>query len=414
MPIEIRMPAVSTDVAEASIARWLKQPGDKVTPGEILAEIETDKAVIELEATDAGVLERILAPAGTQKVAADQLIALLLAPGEKPSDATPAVSIAAAPVAAASATSVTSKAGADKASSRTARDRIFASPLAKRMAADAGIDLVTLTGSGPNGRIVEHDVAGAMAPRASTGVAQAVESKPPVVATSAMAAAYEEVPNSSMRSLIAKRLSEAKQTIPHFYLTIDCTVDALLALREEVNRDAPDNKLSLNDVVIKAIALSLKKFPAVNASWAEAAIRRYKRVAVAVAVATPSGLITPIIEDADQKGLSQISSEMKALAARAREAKLLPHEYQGGGFTISNLGMYGIREFAAIINPPQSCILAVGAAEQRPVVRNGTLGIATVMTCTLSADHRVVDGALGAEFLGSFKKLIEQPLNMLL
>ena len=406
------MPAVSPSMTQGNIARWLKKEGETVEAGEILFEVETDKAVVELEAQNAGVLGKIFFPDGSQNVKVDATIALLLAPGETSSALTqamaaapaakavpaPAASPAAPPVAASAVASVAA------AAPMTASGRILASPLARRMAAERRVDLARIRGSGPGGRIVKLDVEAAQA--------TAVSAVP--AAASVASSAYEEIPNSSMRRTIAKRLSEAKQTIPHFYLSIDCSLDALLSLRSEI-ADCPDGtKLSVNDFVIKAASLALRKLPGVNASWTEAAIRRYSSVDVSVAVSTPSGLITPIIRNADIKSLAQISTEVKDLAERARLGKLREEEYQGGGFTISNLGMYGIREFAAIINPPQSAILAVGAGEPRAVVRDGALAIATVMTCTLSADHRVVDGALGAEYLAAFKKLIEHPLSMLL
>ena len=275
--------------------------------------------------------------------------------------------------------------------------RIIASPLARRLAAERQLDLAQVRGSGPHGRIVKRDIE------------EEKNVRPAVAATTG----YEDVPNNSMRRVIARRLVEAKQTIPHFYLTIDCSIDALLQLRKELNDCSEGVKLSINDFVIKAASLAMRKVPGVNASWNENSIRRYHSVDISVAISTPSGLVAPVIKNADHKGLAQLSSEMKELAERGRTGKLLADEYQGGGFTISNLGMYGVREFAAIINPPQSCILAVGAGEARPVVRGGALAIATMMSCTLSVDHRVVDGALAAEYLTSFKQWIEHPLRML-
>ena len=417
MATEIRMPAVSPSMTEGTLARWLKKEGDMVKAGDILAEIETDKAVVELEAQESGVLGRILFPDGSQNVKVDAIIAMLLQAGEDAAalaqpvatKAAPAVTAAAvASPAAAGASPVASPAAAHAAPAAAASGRLLASPLARRIAAERKVDLAGIKGSGPGGRIVKLDVEAALAG------APAVASVSASASASLPASAYEDIPNSSMRRMIAKRLSEAKQTIPHFYLSIDCSIDALLGLRRDIGDCAEGAKLSVNDFVIKAAALALRKLPGVNASWSEAAIRRYRNVDVSVAVATPSGLITPIIRNADQKGLAQISTEVKELAERGRLGKLAQEEYQGGGFTISNLGMYGIREFAAIINPPQSCILAVGAGEPRAVVRDGALAIATVMTCTLSADHRVVDGALGAEYLAAFKKFIEQPLSMLL
>jgi pyruvate dehydrogenase E2 component (dihydrolipoamide acetyltransferase) len=289
------------------------------------------------------------------------------------------------------------------------------------MALQAGLDLASLTGSGPHGRVVKTDVEAALSGGAVEMPVTAAVAAPPVLASSmatAGEAAYTEAPNSMMRKIIAQRLGQAKRDIPHFYLSIDCAVDALMALRKDLNAKAPEGegayKLSLNDFVVRSVALALRKVPAANATWTDEAVRLYSSIDVSVAVATPGGLITPVIRDADNKGLAKISAEMRDLAGRAREGKLMPEEYQGGGFTISNMGMYGVKEFAAIINPPQSCILAVGAAEQRPVVKGGALAIATIMTCTLSVDHRSVDGARGAHFMAAFKALIEEPLTMLL
>jgi pyruvate dehydrogenase E2 component (dihydrolipoamide acetyltransferase) len=292
--------------------------------------------------------------------------------------------------------------------------RIVASPLARRLAKDAGLDLGNLSGTGPRGRIVRRDVEKAKASLPAPKLA-AVAPAPVAAPAPDFGTPYTDLPNGTMRKTIARRLLEAKQTIPHFYLTVDCRIDKLLELRRQFN-DRGDGayKLTVNDFVVRAVALALRKVPDANATWTDEAIRRYDRVDVSVAVATPNGLITPVIRNADAKGLAAISNEVKALSARAREGRLMPEEYQGGGFTISNLGMYGIQSFAAIINPPQSCILAVGAGEQRPVVTNGALGIATVMTCTLSVDHRSVDGAVGANFLAAFKGLIEDPLSMML
>jgi pyruvate dehydrogenase E2 component (dihydrolipoamide acetyltransferase) len=408
VPTEILMPAVSPSMTEGGIARWLKREGDPVKAGEPLVEIETDKAVVEYEAQNDGILGRILVPDGSPSVKVDQVIALLLRPGDDPaavpqgSPKPPAPAAVAAPpaastpVAAAFAAAIPPAAAAPTA----ATGRIPASPLARRLAAGRNIDLAALTGSGPHGRVVRVDVERAAAR--------------PAVPAAAAGATYQSFPNNTMRRMIAQRLTEAKQTIPHFYLGIDCDIDAMLDMRRELNGWADGAKLSVNDFIIKAVALAMKQVPGVNASWSEAAILRHPSVDVSVAVSTPSGLVTPIIRAADLKSLSQISGEMKALAERGRQGRLEAREYQGGGFTISNLGMYGIREFAAIINPPQSCILAVGAGEQRAVVKDGALAIATVMSCTLSADHRVVDGTLGAEFLAAFRKLVEHPMNMLL
>ncbi|MBC7905845.1 MAG: pyruvate dehydrogenase complex dihydrolipoamide acetyltransferase [Rhodospirillaceae bacterium] len=422
MPIEILMPALSPTMSEGTLARWLKNEGDAVKSGDIIAEIETDKATMEFEAVDEGTIGKILIPGGTAGVKVNQPIAILLEEGEDSSavanvGAKPA---AAAPVAAPAAAPVPAAAASAPAAAVHGGPRVFASPLAKRLAADGGIDLKLVTGSGPHGRIVKADVEQAIkggvkaAPAAAAPAAAKPAAAPAPTAASPFEPAFVELPNSTMRKVIAKRLTEAKSTIPHFYLSIDCEVDALLKVRSELNGRSDAYKLSVNDFVIRAVALALKKVPAANASWGEEAIKRYTDVDISVAVATPNGLITPIIHHADHKGLSAISNEMKELAVKARDGKLQPQEFQGGGFTISNLGMFGIKDFAAIINPPQGCILAVGAGEQRPVVKAGALAVATVMTCTLSVDHRVVDGAVGAEFLAAFKKLIEDPLSMLL
>ena len=427
MPISVLMPALSPTMTEGKLAKWLKKAGDTISSGDLIAEIETDKATMEVEAADEGILGKILVPEGTEGVAVNTPIALILEEGEDASAlaaASPAKTAApkaeAQKAAAPAAPPAPRPAGASAGSGRK-----FASPLARRLAAEAGIDLAAITGSGPHGRIVKADIDGAKAGGLPIRRLEAV----PAPAIAAMApspaagpilpsGAFTAVPNSTIRKVIAKRLGEAKREIPHYYLTIDCDIDALMTLRQDLNARSPEGKgtykLSVNDFVIRAIALALRRMPAVNASWTDAAILRYNSVDISVAVATPNGLITPIVRNADNKGLAAISNEVKELAGRAREGKLKPEEYQGGGFSISNLGMYGIREFAAVINPPQSCILAVGAGEQRAVVKKGALAIATVMTCTLSADHRSVDGALAAEFLGVFKKLIEEPLTMML
>ncbi|HFD16637.1 MAG TPA: pyruvate dehydrogenase complex dihydrolipoamide acetyltransferase [Rhodospirillales bacterium] len=434
MPITITMPALSPTMTEGNLSRWLKKEGEKVSPGDVIAEIETDKATMEVEATDEGILGKILVPEGTEGVPVNTPIALLLEEGEDPSvleQAAPGGAPAAppptaeapapaAPTPPAEARSTPSAAApvAPTAASAPAPEgeRIFASPLARRMAERAGIDLRTIRGSGPHGRIVKADVERAIAARVEVVPSERAPTPAPAAAPAAApAGAYEEIPLSTMRKVIAKRLTEAKRDIPHFYLTIDCVLDPLLDLRKRLNeRPGAEYKLSVNDFVIKAVALAIREVPDVNASWGGDRIYRYRDIDISVAVAIPGGLITPIVRKADQKGLATISAEMKEMAARAREGKLLPEEYQGGGFSISNLGMYGIREFAAVINPPQACILAVGAGEKRPVVRDGALAVATVMTVTLSVDHRVVDGALGARFLQAFKALVEDPLALLL
>jgi pyruvate dehydrogenase E2 component (dihydrolipoamide acetyltransferase) len=410
------------------LAQWLKVEGETVSAGDVIAEIETDKATMEVEAVDEGVLGKIVVAAGTDGVAVNSVIAVLLEDGEdlsdvdiaglaaaaapaSPSPASPAPAPAAAPpVAAPPAPVAAAQAAPPAAAVAASGTRIFASPLARRIAADAGLDLGHVSGSGPRGRIVKRDVEAAIA----SGVSPAAPAAPAAVGAMPGMPDYIAIPNSMMRKTIARRLSESKQQAPHFYLTVDCRLDELLELRKKLNNNATDFKLSVNDLIIRAAALALKQVPAANASWFEDEIRQWQAVDISVAVAIDGGLITPIIRGAEGKGLKQISAEMKDLAGRARDGKLLPEEYQGGTFSISNLGMFGIKEFAAVINPPQGAILAVGAGEQRPVVNDGELAVATVMSCTLSSDHRVVDGAVGAEFMQAFKLLIEDPLKMLL
>lgn len=430
MPIQILMPALSPTMTEGTLSKWMVKEGDEVSSGDIIAEIETDKATMELEAVDEGTIGKILVADGTEGVEVNKPIGILLEEGEDAGDikaSDQAAPVLAKAIAASKTESAPSAPAAQPALAPAAPksvasspdgNRVFASPLARRIAANAGVDIAGVQGSGPNGRIVKADVEKAM----SGGVAPSVGKATAMAAVSSASAdvpdfgqSYTEEPNSGVRKVIARRLLEAKQNIPHFYLTIDCNIDALLALRKQLNsRDDADYKLSVNDFVIKASAVAMRRVPMVNATWTDEAIRLYDNVDVAIAVATDGGLITPIIRNADQKGLSVLSNEMKELAGRARDNKLKPEEYQGGGFSISNLGMFGIKEFSAIVNPPQSAILAVGAGEQRPIVKDGALAVATVMSCTLSCDHRVVDGAVGAEFLAAFKPLIEDPLNLLL
>lgn len=422
MPINILMPALSPTMTEGNLARWLKKEGDDIKPGMVLAEIETDKATMEVEAVDAGKLAKIMVPAGTQGVKVNALIAVLLDEGEKElpanfaANTNAATAQKAAPISSPAPTAQPAPPRfPEPANPRTLTPsaRIFASPLAKRIAEQNNLNLGNVSGTGPNGRIVKEDVEKALAN--GTGRAAPAAAAPQGINAidyaNKLGMEYTLQPNSMVRKVIAKRLTEAKQTVPHFYLTVDCKIDRLLELRKQLN-ETTDAKVSVNDFIIRAVAASLKIVPAANASWAEEGILLYKNIDVSVAVATPNGLITPIIKKVDQKSIQQISTEMKDLATRARDNKLKPEEFQGGGFTISNLGMYGIREFAAIINPPQGCILAVGAGEQRPIVKDGELAVATVMTCTLSVDHRVVDGAIGAEFLTTFRKLIEEPIRL--
>ena len=441
MPIEIRMPALSPTMTEGNLARWLKKEGDEVHSGDVIAEIETDKATMEYEAADEGRLGRIIVPEGAQGIKVNAPIALLLEEGE---DAAALDQFSAAPAAAPPAPHPSPLPASGEREGPAKREgegqhlaapgngagRIFASPLARRMAAHAAIDLAGLRGSGPQGRIVKADIDAALARpgAAQPAAAQPAASRPAAAAIAAPAAAvfakaqvlalagnppYSEKPHTAMRRVIARRLSESKQTVPHFYLTVDCAIDDLLKIRATLNGKS-ETKISINDFVIRAAALALRQVPAANASWSDDAILLWQRVDISVAVALDDGLITPIVKAADQKGLAQIAAETRDLAERARAGKLKLDEFQGGTFSISNLGMYGVREFAAVINPPQGCILAVGAGEPRPIVQGGQLAVATVMTCTLSCDHRAVDGAVGAQLLAAFKKLIEDPLTMLL
>lgn len=416
MPIQILMPALSPTMTEGNLAKWHKKPGDSVKAGEVIAEIETDKATMEVEAVDEGVIGKILIEEGAQNVAVNSPIAILLEEGESADDIGAASAAQTANKPAAEAPKAEAKAEAPKPAAAPAAntgDRIIASPLAKRIAEQNGVDLHGISGSGPNGRIIKADVEGKTGGAASASRAAPVASGPSAnVLADQLGQKYTAQPNSNVRKVIARRLLESKQTVPHFYLTVDCRIDKLLGLRAELNAGG-DVKVSVNDLVIKATAAALKKVPAANASWTDDAILLYENVDISVAVATPNGLITPIIKTADKKGVAEVSREMKDLAARARDNKLRPEEFQGGGFSISNLGMYGISHFAAIINPPQACILAVGAGEKKPVVEGDNIVVGTVMSATLSVDHRAVDGAVGAEFLQAFKELIENPLRIL-
>jgi pyruvate dehydrogenase E2 component (dihydrolipoamide acetyltransferase) len=448
MPIEIRMPALSPTMTEGNLARWLKKEGDEVHAGDVIAEIETDKATMEYEAVDEGRIGKIIVPEGAQGIKVNQPIAVLLEEGED-AGALAGFSTAAGEVGTPAPAPLSASAAPPSPSPREegegrgerpqsaptaaqqapvrgngAEHRVFASPLARRMAQHAGLDLATLRGSGPQGRIVKADIeaalsgGGRVAPASAPASSGAPAIGPALSKDQVVALAgnipYTERPHNGMRRTIARRLAESKRTVPHFYMSVDCTIDELLRVRKRLNARSEDSRISVNDFVVRAAALALKKVPAANASWSDDAILLWDRVDVAVAVALDDGLITPIVKSADQKGLAQIAAETKDLAERARAGKLKLEEFQGGTFSISNLGMYGIREFAAVINPPQGCILAVGAGEPRPVVKDGQLGVATVMICTLSCDHRVVDGAVGAQFLAAFKKLVEDPLTMLL
>ena len=418
MATNILMPALSPTMTEGTLARWLKKEGDAIKAGDVIAEIETDKATMEIEAVDEGVLGKILVVDGTEGVKVNAPIAVMVDAGEAvPTAAAPA---APKPVAvAAAAAPIVAAAAAPAPVARPADERVVASPLARRMAAQAGVDLAALTGTGPGGRIVRADIEAAV-----KGGAPVAAATPAPVAPRAPAAPitapHRVVPHSSMRKVIARRLTEAKSSIPHFYVSMDVEIDELIALGEKLNskspaRDKPDSYfITINDLVIKATAAALRKVPTVNASWTDAGMVFYDDVDISIAVSIPDGLITPIVRKADQKGLLTISREMKDLAGRARAGKLKPEEFQGAGFSISNMGMFGVSSFSAIINPPQAGILAVGAGQKRAVVKNGELVVATVMTVTISVDHRVIDGALAATWLKAFKGIVEDPLSLML
>jgi pyruvate dehydrogenase E2 component (dihydrolipoamide acetyltransferase) len=408
MPINVLMPALSPTMTEGKLARWLKNAGDHVGPGDVLAEIETDKATMEVEAVDEGTIADIRVAAGTENVPVNTVIAVMLGEGESESDlAKPDLAPPVKSVAEKEPPRMPTVQAAPTPPVANNRGRIVASPLARRLAAQGGIDLSTITGTGPNGRIVRADLDHPRPP--SQPAKAAIEGRR---LADLLGMTYKAIPHSTVRKTIARRLTEAKQSVPHFYLSRDVAIDDLNTLRQKINARGEGHKLSVNDFVIKAVAMALKQVPAANASWTDSDILLFDHADISVAVATDNGLITPVIKAAEGKSLPDISREMKELGTRARAGKLKPEEYQGGTFSISNLGMYGISDFAAIINPPQACILAVGAGEQRPVVRDGKIEIATLMTCTLSVDHRAVDGAVGAEFLGAFKALIEDPLGL--
>ncbi len=440
MPIDITMPALSPTMEEGNLAKWLVKEGDSVAPGDVIAEIETDKATMEVEAVDEGVVAKILVPEGTEGVKVNAPIAILAGEGEDVAAAAAAGASAPAaaptpapaePAAAAPAPAAPAAAPAPAAPQPAAAangQRIFSSPLARRLAANAGLDLAALTGSGPHGRIIRRDVDAAIAAgvgKAAAAPAAAAPAAAPSVPADDLTlklfeeGSYELIPHDNMRKTIAKRLVESKQSVPHFYLTVDCELDGLLALRMQLNEaapvreDKPAYKLSVNDFVIKAMALALRDVPDANVSWTEANMVRHMHSDVGVAVSIPGGLITPIVRHAEEKPLSVISNEMKDLAGRARERKLQPTEYQGGTTAVSNLGMFGVKDFSAVINPPHATILAVGAGEQRVVVKDGEPAVATMMSVTLSTDHRAVDGALGAQLLAAFKGYVENPLGML-
>jgi pyruvate dehydrogenase E2 component (dihydrolipoamide acetyltransferase) len=435
MSINILMPALSPTMTEGKLAKWHVKVGDAVQAGQVICEIETDKATMEVEAVDEGKVGQIVVPEGAEGVKVNAVIAILLEEGETElpagSASAPASAPKPAPAAAAAAPAspapsppLPSNGGARPAPAHTppprpvaapTGGRIFASPLAKRVAAQKGIDLAGIKGSGPNGRIVKADVE--QAPPAAPAAPAAKPAPPPVAAAQPVFVAPHDtrVPHTSVRKVIARRMLESKQTVPHFYLTVELEIDALLAARQAINAVAEKkgSKVSVNDMMIKACAKALRDHPECNASWTEDETIRYGAVDISVAVATERGLITPIVRNADMKGLAQIAAEMKDLAARARTGKLKLEEFQGGGFTISNLGMFGIDSFAAIINPPQAMILAVGKGEERPVARKGQVVVRTMMSCTLAVDHRVVDGAMGAQYLQTLRAYVEQPAAML-
>jgi pyruvate dehydrogenase E2 component (dihydrolipoamide acetyltransferase) len=444
MPTNILMPALSPTMEKGNLAKWLKKEGDKVSSGDVIAEIETDKATMEVEAVDEGTLAKIVVPEGTQDVAVNSVIAVLAGEGEDVKTAAAGAKSAPAPKPAeapkpqaappkAAAPSPQPAAPPKPAASTVLQpvaagggNRIFSSPLARRLAKEAGIDLNRVQGSGPHGRVIARDIDAAKSGKGlrAPGAAPAAMPAPATPSDAQVRALYEEgsydfVPHDQMRKIIAQRLTLSKQTIPHFYLTLDCDIGKLLAARAEINASAPKTqdgkpayKISVNDFVIKALALAMQRVPDANVTWTDGGMLHHHHSDIGVAVAIPGGLITPVVRQAETKSLSTISNEMKDYAARARTRHLKPQEYQGGSTAISNLGMYGIKDFAAVINPPHATILAVGAGEERAVVRNGAIVPAHIMTVTLSTDHRAVDGALGAELLAVFKELIENPVLM--
>jgi pyruvate dehydrogenase E2 component (dihydrolipoamide acetyltransferase) len=457
MPINILMPALSPTMEKGNLAKWLKKEGDKVKAGDIIAEIETDKATMEYEAVDEGTLAKIVVPEGTADVPVNQLIAVLAGDGEDVKSAAAGAGKGAAPAQAAkpaAPASAPAKPAAAAPSPQPApaaapfpaapaapaqrapapatngHGRVFASPLARRLAKEAGIDVARIAGTGPHGRVIARDVAqakaggGLRAPAAAaaTGAAAAIAGlSDDKIRAFYAPGSYDVVPHDNMRKIIAQRLQQATVTIPHFYLTVTCTIDRLLAAREDINSTAPNGddgkpayKLSVNDFVIKALGLALVRKPDTNVTWTESGMLKHHHADIGIAVALPGGLITPVLRKVDEKSVIAISKEMKDLAARARARRLKPEEYQGGASAVSNLGMYGIEEFTAVINPPQTTILAVGTGEQRPVVHDGKVTIATQMKITLSCDHRAIDGALGAELIGEIKRFIESPTAMLI
>ena len=436
MPIEITMPALSPTMEERNLAKWHVKEGDTITAGDVVAEIETDKATMEVEAVDEGTVAKILVAEGTESVKVNEVIAILAEDGEDVSEAAsakpsaePAPAPKEEPVADTQQASPAPESAPAPAPS-AARDRIFASPLARRIAGQNNIDLAAISGSGPHGRIVKSDVEGAIASGTGTTAAKPAPTAAPAAAPveisdKSVLALYEEgsyevLVHDNMRKTIAKRLTESAQTIPSYFLSVDCDLDALLELRKEINAAAPRDKegnpaykVSVNDFIIKAMALALRDVPMANASWTSEARILHKHADIGVAVAIPDGLITPIVRKAEQKTLSTISLEMKDLAGRARDKKLKPEEYQGGSTAVSNLGMFGVSDFTSIINPPHASIVSIGAGQQRAIVKSGALATANMMTATFAFDHRVIDGALGAQLAGAFKDYMESPMSML-
>ena len=453
MPVNILMPALSPTMEKGNLAKWLKKEGDAVKTGDVIAEIETDKATMEYEAVDDGTLAKIVVPEGTHDVPVNQLIAVLAEEGEdvkaaaaaagkaapaapstapaapKPASSAPPAKEAKAPPPASSAPPAHDRSKEPRTDDGNGANRVFSSPLARRLAKEAGLEIGQVRASGPHGRVIARDVTAAKEGRGLRApAAQAAGAAPtiaPAMTDQQIRALYEDgsydvVPHGGMRRTIAQRLAASAQTVPHFYLTVDCDIGKLLAAREEINAAAPKGeggkpayKLSVNDFVIKALGLALQRVPDANVSWTEGGMLKHKHSDIGVAVAMPNGLITPIIRQAETKSLSAISNEMRDFAVRARDRKLKPQEYQGGTTAVSNLGMYGIKDFTAVINPPHATILAVGAGEERAVVRGGKIEAAHIMSVTLSCDHRAVDGALGAVLIGAFKSLIENPVMML-
>jgi pyruvate dehydrogenase E2 component (dihydrolipoamide acetyltransferase) len=449
MPINILMPALSPTMEKGNLAKWLKKEGDKVKSGDVIAEIETDKATMEVEAVDEGTIAKIVVPEGTQDVAVNDVIAVLAGEGEdvkaagagaggakpaaKPADAPPKPAAASAPAQAPAPKPAPAPVAAPvpqaaaPAQQTNGHARIFSSPLARRLAKEAGVDVARINGSGPHGRVIARDVEGAKSGKGLKAPAAAPAGAPAIAPSMSdkqilalyEPGSYEVIPHDGMRRTIAQRLTASTQTVPQFYLTMDCNIGLLVEAREQINAAAPKDKdgkpaykLSVNDFVIKALALALQRIPNANVSWTEGGMLKHKHSDVGVAVAMPGGLITPIIRKAETKPVAVISAEMKDFAARARGRKLKPEEYLGGTTAVSNLGMYGIKDFTAVINPPHATILAVGAGEQRPIVRGGKIEIAEIMSVTMTCDHRAVDGALGAELIGAFKRLIENPVLM--